>query len=339
MQLKAAMLLSSAYLSALSPYAWAGSVVLRNGDRLSGNIIVLDGANLLLSTTYGGDITIRKDQIQTLESKQAVLVKQVGQSAGAVESIQAGTSGAVRLTNGGASALVNLDDIDRIMKPKPILTNATWKGNVDLALDLKRAETDTNNINIDVKTTLLSGQWRHSATAQYAREDDNEVTGTDNWNAEYILDRFLTENWFWEGGLSYKKDQIEDLRTRRQFGMGPGYRFWDDQLGRFSIVGLLNNTRYEYADGGGDSFYSTSLRWDYNRFLVGRKFEIFASGELARPLNDVADYAFDSEVGLRYKVTEWASLNLKYEHEVIAGAPGGNDLDSARYTTGFGVNW
>jgi hypothetical protein len=25
----------------------------------------------------------------------------------------------------------------------------------------------------------------------------------------------------------------------------------------------------------------------------------------------VADYALDAEMGLRYKVTEWASLNLK----------------------------
>jgi hypothetical protein len=27
----------------------------------------------------------------------------------------------------------------------------------------------------------------------------------------------------------------------------------------------------------------------------------------------VADYALDAEMGLRYKVTEWASLNLKAE--------------------------
>ena len=339
MRLIAAFFLSIVYVSVLSTSAFADSVVLKNGDRLSGNIIVLDGENLSLSTTYGGDITIKKDQIKTLQSKKVFLVRQVGQSGGVVESIQAGTPGAIRLTDGDGSTVVNLDKIDRIMKPKPILTDATWKGNVDLALDLKRAETDTDNINIDAKTTLLSGQWHHSATAQYAREDDSGVASTDNWNAEYTLDRFLTKSWFWEGGLGYKKDRVEDVRAQRQIGTGPGYQFWDDQLGKLSIVGLLNRTQYEYADGGGDSFYSTSVRWDYNRYLVGRKFEIFASGELARPLTDVADYAYDSELGLRYKVTEWASLNLKYEHEVVTGTPDGNDLDSARYTAGLGLNW
>ncbi|EKG35788.1 DUF481 domain-containing protein [Pseudomonas syringae] len=339
MRIKAVIFLSTAYVSLAAPSALADSVVLKNGDRLSGNIIFLDGANLLLNTAYGGDITIRKDQIETMESKQALLVRQSGQSDGVVEPIQAASQGAVRLAEGGKSSLVSLNNIDKIMKPKPILTAATWTGNVDLALDIKRAETDTDNINIAAKTSLVSGLWRHSANAQYVREDNDNVTSTDNWNAEYTLDRFLTEKWFWEGGLSYKKDQVEDLRTRRQIGTGPGYQFWDDQLGKFSVVGLLNRTQYGYADGGGNSFYSTSLRWDYNRFLVGRKLEVFASGELARPLSDVADYAYDSELGLRYKVTEWASLNLKYEHEVVGGMPDGNDLDSARYTAGVGVTW
>lgn len=313
--------------------------MLKNGDKLSGDIIFLDGANLVLSTNYGGDITIKKDQIDTMQSTQKLVVTQVGHSDGAVEIIHAAEPGAVRLVDGGGSVLVNLDNVDRIMKPTPTTKTAKWMGNVDLALDLQRAETDTNNINLDVKTTLVSGAWRHGANAQYVREDDDKVTSTDNWNAEYTLDRLLTEKWFWEGRLGYKKNQVEDLRTRRQISTGPGYQFWDDQLGKLSLVGLLSRTKYEYADGGNNSFYATLVRWDYNRFLIGKKFEVFASGELARPLSDIADYAYDSELGLRYKVTQWASLNLKYEHEVVSGTFSGNDLDSAKYTAGFGLNW
>jgi hypothetical protein len=330
---------SSIAISLAGPCALADSVTLTNGDRLSGDIIFLDGSTLLLSTNYAGDITIRKDQIQTLECKQAVVVRQVGKPSVAVQRIRPGSPGTVQIIDGGASDQVGINGIERIMKPKPISTDTSWKGNIDLALDLQRAETDTNNINLDMHTTLVSGSWHHAAKAEYAREDDDEVTSTDNWNAEYTLDRFLTQNWFWEGGLNYKKDQVEDLRARRQVGTGPGYQFWDDQLGKLSVVGLLNRTQYWYADGGGDTFYSTSVRWDYNRFLIGKKFEFFASGELARPLNAIADYAFDSEIGMRYRLAEWASLNVKYEHEVVSGAPDGNNLDSARYTAGIGMNW
>ncbi|MEL6078629.1 DUF481 domain-containing protein, partial [Stenotrophomonas maltophilia] len=48
--------------------------------------------------------------------------------------------------------------------------------------------------------------------------------------------------------------------------------------------------------------------------------------------------ALDAEMGLRYKVTDWASLNLKAEKDLIRGTED-SDLDKTRYTVGFGVTW
>ena len=46
----------------------------------------------------------------------------------------------------------------------------------------------------------------------------------------------------------------------------------------------------------------------------------------------------NSKVGLRYKVTDWASLNLKAERDIISGSDEA-DLSKTRYTAGFGVAW
>ena len=80
------------------------------------------------------------------------------------------------------------------------------------------------------------------------------------------------------------------------------------------------------------------MKWDYNRFLVGKTVVFFTNGEVGRPIGSVADYSLDAEVGLRYKVTEWASLNLKAEKDIISGTSD-SDLDKTRYTAGFGVTW
>uniref|UniRef100_A0A1I8APN1 Omptin family outer membrane protease OmpT n=1 Tax=Steinernema glaseri TaxID=37863 RepID=A0A1I8APN1_9BILA len=95
-----------------------------------------------------------------------------------------------------------------------------------------------------------------------------------------------------------------------------GYQFWDDELGAFSLGSLLNRTDYEYSDGGKDNFYSLGVKWDYNRYLIGKSVELFTNGE----------------------VTEWASLNLKAEKDIISGTSD-SDLDKTRYTVGFGVAW
>lgn len=109
--------------------------------------------------------------------------------------------------------------------------------------------------------------------------------------------------------------------------------------GKLIMATLINRTQYEYAGGNRAAFYSTSLRWDYSRFLGGKKFELFAAGEAARPLSGVADYTYESEVGIRYKVTEWAALNLKYLKDVVIGTGDGNDLYSSRFIAGVGVTW
>nr|BFE91014.1 hypothetical protein GCM10020185_15500 [Pseudomonas brassicacearum subsp. brassicacearum] len=123
------------------------------------------------------------------------------------------------------------------------------------------------------------------------------MVSADNWRLEYSLDRFLTDKWFWQGRLNYKRDKVEDLARQRVVGTGPGYQFWDDELGAFSLGSLLNRTDYEYRDGGKDNFYSVAMKWDYNRYLIGKRVEFFTNGEVGKPLSDVADYAYDAEVG------------------------------------------
>ena len=139
------------------------------------------------------------------------------------------------------------------------------------------------------------------------------------------------------GGAVFRSDQIEDVRRQRTIGTGPGYQFWDNELGAFSLASLINRSDYEYADGSTDEFFLAAVKWDYNRYLVGKAFELFSVGELGRPLSAVADYSLDAELGLRYKVTDWASLHMKAEKDLVSGAEG--DLDETRYSVGFGVGW
>ncbi|WP_426140258.1 DUF481 domain-containing protein [Pseudomonas sp. DWP3-1-2] len=316
----------------------ADTVWLKNGDRLTGTIKVFDGGKLLIETKYAGAIPLDWKEVKTLESDQKLLVKQDQYQGEVAKSLQASDDGKVTLLNGEAPKTVELASIQQIMKPTPIVTDLVWKGNIDAALDFERAENDTDDYNVAFKTTARHGQWRHNAKGEYNRESSDELVTTDNWSAEYSIDRFLTENWFWDGRVNYKRDKVEDLSRQRTVGTGPGYQFWDNELGAFKLGALLNRTDFEYSNGSKDNFYSVAGTWDYNRYLIGKKVEFFTNGELGKPIGNVADYSLEAEVGLRYKVTDWASLNLKAEKDVISGSSEG-DLDKTRYTAGFGVTW
>lgn len=316
----------------------ADTVWLKNGDRLTGTIVVFDGGKLLLQTDYGGAIPLDWKQIKTLESAQKLLVKQDKSPGEISKSLQPAADGKVTLANGEAPKTVDLASIQQIMKPQPVITDLVWKGSVDVALDFQRAEKDTDDYNIAFKTSARHGEWRQNAKGEYNRETQDGLVSTDNWSAEYSIDHFFTEKWFWDGRVTYKRDDIENLSRQRTVGTGPGYQFWEDELGAFSLGSLINRTDYEYANGQTTNFYSAGMKWDYNRFLIGKKVEFFTNGELGKSLTGVASYSLDSEIGLRYKVTDWASLNLKAEKNLISGTSDG-DLDKTRYTAGFGVTW
>ncbi|GFM68895.1 DUF481 domain-containing protein [Pseudomonas cichorii] len=325
-------------ITSISTPLLADTVWLKNGDRLSGTIKVFDGGKLLIETPYGGSVPLDWKQVKTLESDQPLLIKQDQYTGEVAKSLKAGDDGKVVLVNGEAPKTVELASIQQIIKPKPVITDLVWKGNVDAALDFQRAENDTNDYNVAFKTSARHGQWRHNAKGDYNRETTDEAVSTNNWSAEYSLDRFLTEKLFWDARITYKRDKIEDLTRQRTVGTGPGYQFWDDELGAFKVGALLNRTDFEFSNGDKENFYAVAGTWDYNRYLVGKKFEFFTNGEVGKPLSGVADYSMDVEAGLRYKVTDWASLNLKAERNIISGSDNG-DVDKTRYTAGFGVSW
>lgn len=325
-------------VSSTPALALADTIWMKNGDKLTGTIRAFDGGKLVLETKYAGVVPLEWNDVKTLQSDQPLLVKQDQYSGDISKSLTAADEGKVTLTNGDAPKTVELASIQQILKPKPVLTDLVWKGSVDAALDFQRAENDTDDYNLAFKTEARHGRWRHNAKGEYNRETQDSVTNTNNWSAEYAIDRFLTDQWFWQGRLTYKRDHIEDLTRQRTVGTGPGYQFWDDELGAFKLGTLVNRTDFEYSNGSKDNFYSVSLTWDYNRFLVGKKFEFFTNGEVGKPISGVADYSLESEIGLRYKVTDWASLNLRAEKDIIAGSDDG-DLNRTRYMAGFGVTW
>ena len=324
----------------LATPVFADTVWLKNGDRLSGKIKVFDGGKLLIQTDYAGAVPIDWKQVKTLESDQELLVKQDAWTGEKAKSLQAAEDGSVTLVNGEAPKTVALASIQQLIKPKPLVEDMVWKGNVDVAMDYKRADKDTDDYDLDFKTTARHGAWRHHAEGEYNREFQNDVVTTDNWTAEYALDYFISDKWYWQGRLTYNRDRVEDISRQRTVGTGPGYQFWDDELGAFSLGSLLNRTDYEYSDGKKDNFYSLAMKWDYNRYLMGKTVSFFTNGELGKSLEGESDYSLDSEIGLRYKVTEWASLNLKAEKDLIGSSSGSdNALNKTRYTVGFGVVW
>lgn len=323
---------ASTPLSVLADTVW-----LKNGDRLTGKIKLYDGGRLVLATDYAGEVTLTGDKIATLQTDRNLLVKHDEDATGEhSKGLKAADSGKVTLVN-GSEQTVPIASIEQMVPPRPLLEDWVWKGQVDFSVDHTMAENDVEDYDINFKTNARHGMWRHNLQGEYNREKKDDSVSVENYSAQYALDRFLDEHWFWQGQAQYKRDWVEDLEKKRTVGTGPGYQFWDNELGSFSLAGLVNRNDYEFSDDEKDHFYSTSVKWDYNRYLLAKQFELFTNGEVSKPLTSKVEYEVESEAGIRYKLTSWASLSLKGEWDRLSAEDGG--VNQRRYTVGLGVGW
>ncbi|MGG2395964.1 DUF481 domain-containing protein [Pseudomonas sp. SH1-B] len=327
--------LLACFLIALAPLVLADTVWLNNGDRLSGDIILLDGGKLALKTRYAGQVLIDWKDIETLSSSKPLLVQRNGFDNERSERLAAAGSGMVRV-QGEREYTLPLAQIKRLIPPRPVLEDRLWEGNLDAKLDMKRNQNDVDEWRLKGNTRVEHGRWRHVLSGELERETKNDRKVEDNWELEYDLDRFLSEHWFWRAGLQQSEDEFESIDRQRMVGTGPGYRFWDNELGRFDLIGRFNRVRLE-SDVADLAFNTTSLELDYKRLLWGTRLEFYASAELQVPHIDEVDYVLDSEFGLRYRLNQWARLSLLYELDQLRAQ--GQAVSERHYLIGIGVGW
>lgn len=317
--------------------ASADTVWLKNGDRLTGRIMLLDGGKLLLKTNYAGTITLKIEKVATLESEQQLLVQLDTFTTETSKALRPAPEGSVTLINGNEPKTLALADIKQLMVPRPIIEDLRWKGNVSFSADYKRKENSSDDYSLDVSSELRHGLWRHALETDYDYETKNGTKRTENFEASYALDRFITERWFWKNKAKYINDHVEEIRRQYVYGTGPGFQFWDNELGGFALSGLINHNKYLFESGEKQSFNSGSLSWNYNRYLGGKAFELYTKGEVGTPFIGDIDYVLDGEAGARYKVNSWAAITLRAEWDKVSSKHG--DLNDRRYLIGFGVGW
>lgn len=326
----------------LSLQAQADTVVLENGDRLTGTVQLMDAGKLVLATDYAGELRIDWAKVVQLETDAPIALRAPGLPQDVHARLAPGGGRGQALPVPAAQAgtpaqPVELAGIERIVRPHALLEDWVFQGGVDISLDATHASSTSQNFMASVYGKARRDQWRHGLQLDYARNRQDGEVGTHNFDARYTADRFLTEKIFLQGRLRYDRDYVEDLSRQAIVAFGPGYQFWDDELGAFSVSTLLTHTRYKYRDGDRDHFQSLGLTWDYRRYFAGKQWQLFSQGEAYRSLS-APDNNLDANLGLRYSLTQWLSLYGKVGYNRVTTS-GHDNLSERRYSVGLSATW
>lgn len=332
------MLASLSLCLILTPtLAEADTVWMKNGDRISGTVRSLSDGKLVMDTRYGGTLSLNWTAVSTLSSEKAIDVRNGNGKQVFKAQLEAADPGYIVVRRGADEQRVQVGKFEEFMKPKPKTDALTWTGNIDAGISLKKASTHTQDSHFSYNNKINIGKWRNDFGGTYTREKEDDTMNTENYSLRYALDYKFREQFFWQGRASYKRDWVEDLSEQSLVGTGPGYQFWDNELGSFSLALLGGAFSYGYSDGSSDNHFGASVRWDYQRYLKGRTVTLFSHGDVGHSLDEAGIFTMDAEVGLRYQLTSWSSLNVSYGHSLVSGTR--DTLNERNFTTGLGVKW
>ena len=226
------------------------TVVLTNGDRLTGEIQKLAGGKLSLKTTYAGGIQIDWKMIDQLTTESPVEVE-----------TQSGKRyrGTIQPAGGGIE-IVTPDKRTSLTPPQVVALSSVSKdggpsfwerleGNVDVGYNLTRG-----NSKLTQSSVGLGGQYRKpgykvqaSASSIFGRQNAAAATSRQSANLRY--DKFLGPRLLAFAVGVLERNDRKRLNLRSTFGGGFGWRLQETQNSELSVLGGLTYTNEQFQAG------------------------------------------------------------------------------------------
>ena len=329
--------------------ALADQVVLKNGDRVTGNIVKKDAKNLTIKTEYFGVVTTAWDQVQSVTADKPVnIVLQDGKT---IQGTLATADGKVEISSQTTKLSVAPADIttlrdaaeqkayERLLRPGG---GQLWAGTVSLGFagtsGNARTLTFTTGVNAarvtnTDKTSLYFNTIKASALANGKNSDTAQAV-----RGGISYDHNLSPRLFMNGFNDWEYDRFQNLDLRFVLGGGAGFHAVKTEKSR---VDLLAGADFNHSS------FSTPLTRNSAEAFWGDEYNLKMSTATSlvqtfRMFNDLTNtgsYRVNFDVGASTKLAKWLSWNVSLSDRYLNHPAIGRKTNDFLYTTGVGITF
>lgn len=313
-----------ALMAALSGLAGAETVILKNGDRLTGTDCSVAEGEVVLDTDYAETVKLDLGAVETIRFDQPVLVIFEDGSEREMSELSAAEWPRIRKANPPA--------------PK------VWSFDGSAGYSISRGNSDTQDTTARITLVrFIEDLYRITGRGDYARgERKDEDTGKDERTAErgslgLKADFFLIDSGYLFAASRFSYDKMKDLDRRINNGLGAGYEldrsgesFADLNLGASYVDSRYDDDSREhgvYLLLGGEG------RLDINEILSLR-----GRAEYQPSVDQFSDYLFNGELGLRVSLTTALYLQLSLSDRYDSTPPPEVDPNDLSLIASLGVS-
>jgi putative salt-induced outer membrane protein YdiY len=338
----------------LASSAWADQIVLKDGDRITGDVVKKDGQTVTVQTKNFGAVTLKWDDIATIRTDTPLNVVLPGDKTVTANILT--QDGRIQVATPGAPQTVAAGDIvalrnapeqaayERLLHPG-VLDLWAVSGSIGIAGTKGNAETSTFTTPFNFvrasktsQTTAYFNSIRASAKLGSVKtKTANAVRG--GWG----YSRNLKKNLFANAFNDYEYDQFQSLDLRVVLGAGLGYQVWKTEAGRLALVGGLAWNREAFTKGATTPAFtrkSAEAYWgdDYS-YKLGARTNLVQSFRMFNNLTRGGQYRHNFDVGLTTQLAKWLNWNIALSNRHLSSPAPGRKTNDMLYTTGLGFSF
>jgi putative salt-induced outer membrane protein YdiY len=325
----------------------AEQVTLKNGDRLSGSILSMDGKKLVVKTSYAGEVSIDWGEVSQFSSDQPLVVTKTDKQmvSGTVNTegadmMIATAQGAQKLSLADVSAMRSPADQAAYEKSLHPGMLQGWTGGGSFGFALARGNSETTNLALGFnalrKTT--NDAWVLDAASIYSTDAKTDTTTVNSFTGSIRYDRNITKRLFAYGAFSGGYDTLQSLNYRVMPGGGLGFHAIASARTTLDLLGGFGYTRESYYTGLTNNLLTASLGDEFAYKLT--KSTTFTQNLYYLPsLNDTSIYRVNGNVGIATKLNGWLTANMNFNDRYNSSPVLGNKKNDVLLTTGLGFTF
>lgn len=318
--------------------ARADSVVMLNGDHLTGRVVGLEAGKLLFATPYAGEVKLPWAQLRSLQSDAKVRV-QLADGTLLNGLLLAAPDGQARVKVGELveTAPIPLAQVTAINPPAD-REKVKMSGHANVGGTFTRGNTEEDTLHADAEMVARTPTNRYTVGGEVNEAAKQGVATTSNWRVNMKYDHFFKDkSYLYTVGL-FENDTQADLDLRTSLGFGAGRQIFEEARRNLSLEGGLSYVNEDYGTAADQSFPSLRAALKYDQLFWDERLKFFHASELLASVDDTSDYLLKTRTGIRIPVGKTLNLstqvNLDYDN---LPAPGKDSTDSAvLFSVGYG---
>lgn len=325
--------LSLIYLLLLASTAsYGGELRLRNGAVLPGELLRIEASRLVWNADLLGQLSVEKSDILSLESDAAISLQT---PAGTILS-------ACRLRMAEGTDVQSTCAEGAGKQPLAALRQGTASregtGKITAALSLKRNQNDTDELDVDARSTWRRGLFRHELEGSLDYEERNGITTEDEAELLWQADRLLRDNWYAFSMLRYYRDRNSSIQEATALIVGMGREFRPLPDIDVALQAGVGEVELNLDQSGKNLENAGSVRWRGDWKLPWKGMALFHEGEFSWVLDDNEINRLETRSGLSIPVTRAVIAELRLDYQRYGIDFEGQD-DDLEWVFSLGYRW